>query len=51
MGVKLGLILKEESRLRVFESSVPGRLFRCEKGKTGGWRKLYKELLHNVLLE
>jgi hypothetical protein len=42
------LILRDEHSLRVFENSVPRRIF-GRKGDevTAGWRKLHKEL-HNL---
>jgi hypothetical protein len=44
MGVKLGLTLKEEHRLRVFENRVLRRIFELEIDElTGGWRKLHNE--------
>jgi hypothetical protein len=40
------LILREEQRLRVFENSVPRRIFGPKKDEvTGGWRKLHNEEL------
>jgi hypothetical protein len=42
------LALREEHRLRVFESKVLRRIFGPKrKGVTGGWRKLHNEKLHN----
>jgi hypothetical protein len=47
--VKLGLSLREEHRLRVFENRVLRRMFRPKRdGVTGGWRKLHNEELHNL---
>jgi hypothetical protein len=49
MGVKLGLTLREEHRLRLFENRVPRRTFGPERAEvTGGWRKLHDEELHNL---
>jgi hypothetical protein len=43
------LILREEHRLRVFESRVLRRIFGPKRGEvTGGWRKLHTEDLHNL---
>jgi hypothetical protein len=41
------LILREESRLRVFENRVLRGIFR-PKRDVGGWRKLHNEELHNL---
>jgi hypothetical protein len=42
------LIVREEHKLRVFESRVLRRIFGPKKdGVTGGWRKLHDEL-HNL---
>jgi hypothetical protein len=47
MGVILGLTLREEHRLRVFENRVLRKIFGPKKGEvTGEWRKLYNEELH-----
>jgi hypothetical protein len=44
MGVKLGLTLRKEHRLRVFEKRVLRRIFGLKRDEvTGGWRKLYNE--------
>jgi hypothetical protein len=41
--------LREEHRLRVFESGVLRRIFGPKRGEvTGGWRKLHNEELHNL---
>jgi hypothetical protein len=43
----LSLTLREEHRLRVFESRVLRRIFRPKRDEvTGGWRKLHNEELH-----
>jgi hypothetical protein len=49
MGVKHNLLtVREEHKLRVFENRVL-RIFGPKRdGLTGGWRKLYKEELHNL---
>jgi hypothetical protein len=37
------------SRLRLFESGVLRRIFESKKEEvTGGWRKLHKDVLHNM---
>jgi hypothetical protein len=42
------LILREERRLKVFESRMLIRIFRPKWGEVmGGWRKLHNEELHN----
>jgi hypothetical protein len=49
MGVKLGLTLMEEHRLRVFENRVPRRIFGPKSDEViGEWRKLHNEELHNL---
>jgi hypothetical protein len=49
MGVKRGLTLREEHRLRVFENRVLRRIFGSKRGEvTGEWRKLHNEELHNL---
>jgi hypothetical protein len=46
MGLKPGLILREEHRVRVFENRVLRRLFGPKRDKvTGEWRKLHNEEL------
>jgi hypothetical protein len=46
--MKLGLILMEECRLRVFENRVQ-RIFGCNREEvTGSWRKLHYEVFHNM---
>jgi hypothetical protein len=43
------LTLREEHRLRVFESRVLRRIFGPKKHEvTGGWIKLHNEELHNL---
>jgi hypothetical protein len=47
--VKLGPTLREDHKLRVFESRVLRRISgRKRDGVTGGWRKLHNEELHNL---
>jgi hypothetical protein len=42
------LTLKEEHRLKVFESRVLWRIFGPKRHEvTGGWRKLHNEEFHN----
>jgi hypothetical protein len=43
------LILREETRLRVFENRALRRIFGTKRSKvTGEWRKLHSEELNNV---
>jgi hypothetical protein len=43
------LTLREEHKLRVFESRLLRRLFGPKRdGMTGGWRKVHNEELHDV---
>jgi hypothetical protein len=43
------LTLREEHRLRVFESRVLRRIFEPKRDEvTGGWRKLHNEELHGL---
>jgi hypothetical protein len=43
------LTLREEHRLRVFESRVLRRIFGLKRDEvTGGWRKLHYEELHKM---
>jgi hypothetical protein len=49
MGVKLGLTLREEHRLRVFENRVLRRIFGPKRDEvTGEWKKLHNEELHDL---
>jgi hypothetical protein len=49
MGAKLGRILRQEHRLRVFENGVLRRIFGLKRDEvTGDWRKLHNEELHNL---
>jgi hypothetical protein len=49
MGVKLGLTLREEHRLRVFENRVLRRIFGPKRDEmTGEWRKLHNEELRDL---
>jgi hypothetical protein len=49
MGVKLGLILREEHRLRVLENGVLRRKFGCKREEVaGGCRRLHNEELNNM---
>jgi hypothetical protein len=46
----LALTLREEHRLKVFESRVLRRIFGRRRGEVrGGWRGLHNEELHNLL--
>jgi hypothetical protein len=47
--VKLGLTLREEHRLRVFENRVLRRIFGPKRNEvTGEWMKLHSGELHNL---
>jgi hypothetical protein len=49
MGVKLGLRLSEEHRLRVFENGMLRRIFGPKRDEvTGEWRKLHNEEFHDL---
>jgi hypothetical protein len=49
MSAKLGLTLRKERRLRVFENRVLRGIFGQKRDEvTGGWRKLPSEELHNL---
>jgi hypothetical protein len=49
MGVKLGLTLREDHRLRVFENRVLRRIFESKRDEvTGEWRKLHNKELHDL---
>jgi hypothetical protein len=40
--------LREEHRLRVFESRVLRGIFRPKREEDGSWRKLYNDELHGL---
>jgi hypothetical protein len=43
------LTLREEHRLKVFETMLLRRIFGTKRDEvTGGWRKLHNEELHNL---
>jgi hypothetical protein len=49
MGVKHGLTLREEYKLRVFENRVLRRIFGPKREEVmEGWRKLDNEELHDL---
>jgi hypothetical protein len=49
MGVKHGLTLREEHRLRMHENRVLRRIFGPKREEVaGGWRRLHNEELHNL---
>jgi hypothetical protein len=49
MGVKLGLTLREERRLRMFENRVLRRIFGPKRDDvTGKWKRLYNEKLYDL---
>jgi hypothetical protein len=46
MGVKLGIILREEHRLKVFRHRVLRKIFGPKRDEvTGDWRKFHREHL------
>jgi hypothetical protein len=47
MGASLGLPLREEHRLRVFENRVL-RIFQPKKEEYRSWRKLHNDELHSL---
>jgi hypothetical protein len=48
MGSKLGLTLREEHSLRVFENRMLCRIFRPQREEDGSWRKLHNDEFHNL---
>ena len=48
MVVKHGLILREESRIRVFENRILRRLFGPRRDENGEWRRLHNAELHSL---
>jgi hypothetical protein len=47
--VKLGLTLREERRLRVFENRVMRKIFGPKRDEvTGEWRRLHNEELYDL---
>jgi hypothetical protein len=49
MGVKLGVTLREEHRLRVFENRVLRRILEPKRDEvTGDWRRLHNVELHDL---
>jgi hypothetical protein len=49
MGVRLGLTLREEHRLRVFENRVPRRIFGPKRNEvTGECRRLHNKELNDL---
>jgi hypothetical protein len=49
MGVKLGLTLREEHKLRMFVNRVLRRIFGSKREEVAvGWRRLHNEELHNL---
>jgi hypothetical protein len=49
MGVRLGLTLREEHRLRVFENRVLRRTFKPKRDEvTGEWRRLHNKELNDL---
>jgi hypothetical protein len=48
MGVKLGLSLREDHRLRVFENRVLRKIFGPKREEDGSWRKIHNDELHSL---
>jgi hypothetical protein len=48
MGAKLGLSLREEHGLKVFENRVFRRIFGPKMEEDGSWRKLHNDELHSL---
>jgi hypothetical protein len=48
MVAKLGLTLREEQRLRVFENRALRGIFGPKREEDGLWRKLHNDELHNL---
>jgi hypothetical protein len=48
MGAKLGLTLREEHTLRLFENRVLRRIFAPKREGDGPWRKLHNDELQNL---
>jgi hypothetical protein len=49
MGVKRGLSIREEHKLRVFANRVLNRIFISKREEVaGGWRRLHHQELHNL---
>jgi hypothetical protein len=49
MVVTIGLTFREEHRLRVFESRMLRKIFRCKRVEvTGDWRRLHSEELYDL---
>jgi hypothetical protein len=49
MGVKLGLTIREEHKLRVFDNRVLRRIFGPKRNEvTEEWRKLHSGELYNL---
>jgi hypothetical protein len=48
MGAKLGITLRAEHRLRVFEERVLRRISGPEREEDGSWGKLHNDELHSL---
>jgi hypothetical protein len=48
MGAKLGLTLREEHRLRVFENRVLRRIFGPKTEEDGSWGKMHSSELYGL---
>jgi hypothetical protein len=50
MSVKVGLALREEYRVVMFENRVLRRTFGPKRAEEIDWRKLRNEELHNIIV-
>jgi hypothetical protein len=48
MSAKLGLTLRKEHKLRVFENRVLRKIFGSKREVDGSWRKLHNDELHSL---
>jgi hypothetical protein len=48
MGARLGLTLREEHRLRVFENRMLRRIFGRKREENRSWGKLHNDELHSL---
>ena len=49
MGVKLGLTLREEHRLRMFKNRVLRKIFEPKRGKVPGeWKRVHNKEIYDL---
>jgi hypothetical protein len=49
VGVKAGLVIREDYRFKMLENRVLRRIFGPKRDEVmGGWRKLHNEKLHSL---